>query len=62
MGTGGFGKVYLVRCKKDTKVYAMKAIRKDIILDAEMIHSTELEKQILEEGNHPFLVGSEYVF
>jgi serine/threonine protein kinase len=44
VGTGGFGKVYLVRCKKDGKIYAMKAIRKDIILDADMLHSTELEK------------------
>ena len=62
VGTGGFGKVYLVRNKKDSKIYAMKAIRKDIILDAEMIQSTKLEKDILEEGNHPFLVGAEYVF
>jgi len=62
IGSGAFGKVYLVRNKKDKKIYAMKAIRKDIILDAEMVESTQMEKQILEEGNHPFLVGAEYVF
>ena len=62
IGSGAFGKVYLVRCKKDQKIYAMKAIRKDVILDAEMVEATAMEKQILEEGNHPFLVGAEYVF
>ena len=62
VGTGGFGKVYLVRCKQDNRIYAMKAIRKDVILDAEMIESTQLERDILAEGSHPFLVGAEYVF
>lgn len=62
IGSGAFGKVYLVRCKKDNKIYAMKAIRKDVLIETEMIESTQMEKTILEEGNHPFLVGAEYVF
>ena len=44
LGAGAFGKVYLVRCKRDKKIYAMKAIRKDVILDAEMVESTQMEK------------------
>ena len=44
IGSGAFGKVYLVRCKKDQKIYAMKAIRKDVILDADMVEATAMEK------------------
>lgn len=40
----------------------MKSLRKDVIIDYEQIESTLLEKKILEEADHPFLVGMEYVF
>ena len=40
----------------------MKSLRKDVILDYEQIESTLLEKDILLQADHPFLVGMEYVF
>ena len=40
----------------------MKSLRKDVILDYEQIESTLLEKDILQQADHPFLVGMEYVF
>lgn len=47
IGRGSFGKVFLVE-KKDTKeVYAMKSLRKDVILDYDQVESTKLEKEIL---------------
>lgn len=47
IGKGSFGKVFLVQ-KKDTKaVFAMKSLRKDVILDYDQIESTMLEKDIL---------------
>lgn len=62
IGKGSFGKVFLVQ-KKDTKaVYAMKSLRKDVILDYDQIESTMLEKDILQKADHPFLVGMEFVF
>jgi len=32
IGRGTFGKVYLVRNKKQDKYYAMKVIRKDVVI------------------------------
>lgn len=54
--------MFLVVKQDDGKVYAMKSLRKDVIIDYEQFESTRLEKQILMEADHPFLVGMEYVF
>lgn len=62
IGRGSFGKVFLVQKVQDGKVYAMKSLRKDVILDYDQIESTLLEKDILQKADHPFLVGMEYVF
>ena len=35
IGRGSFGKVFLVQKVQDNKVYAMKSLRKDTILDYE---------------------------
>lgn len=40
----------------------MKSLRKDVIIDYDQIESTLLEKKILLEADHSFLVGMEYVF
>lgn len=32
VGKGTFGKVYLVRCKRNGRLHAMKQIRKDIVI------------------------------
>jgi hypothetical protein len=47
IGKGSFGKVFLVEKKDTKKVYAMKSLRKDVILDYDQIESTMLEKDIL---------------
>ena len=62
IGKGSFGKVFLVQKKDTGAVYAMKSLRKDVILDYDQIESTMLEKDILQKADHPFLVGMEFVF
>ena len=62
IGKGSFGKVFLVQKIQNKMVYAMKSLRKDVILDYDQIESTLLEKDILMKADHPFLVGMEYVF
>lgn len=62
IGRGSFGKVFLVQHRQTGKVFAMKSLRKDVILDYDQVESTLLEKKILLEADHPFLVGMEYVF
>ena len=41
----------------------MKALRKDLLIEKDLVESTRLEKTILQEAiDHPFLVGLNYVF
>ena len=62
LGKGTFGKVFLVENTKTGEQFAMKSIRKDVILDNEQIESTKLEKHILWTANHPFIIQMAYVF
>ena len=62
LGRGSFGKVFLVKHEESDEVFAMKALRKDRILEKRLVESTILEKDILVKIDHPFLVGMRYVF
>ena len=62
LGRGTFGKVYLGQLKYNDKMYAIKSIRKDILIDTHQVENTKLEKNILLTCDHPFLIGMEYVF
>ena len=37
IGKGTFGKVYLVKNKKSGKFYAMKSIRKDVVIESDSV-------------------------
>ena len=62
LGKGTFGRVYLAELPNVTQKYAIKAIRKDVLIEYDQIASTALEKDILFEADHPFLCGMEYLF
>jgi len=62
VGRGTFGKVFLVQKKDTNEVFAMKSLRKDVIIEYDQVESTKLEKEILLQADHPFLVGMSYVF
>ena len=62
LGKGAFGKVFLVQHRKTQKVYAMKTIRKDVVIDQDFFDSLKLEKDILYNVEHPFIVSMDYVF
>lgn len=64
LGKGTFGKVFLATLQGDNsgKQYAIKAIRKDVLLDFKQVQNTRLEKDILFSCDHPFLCGMEYLF
>lgn len=47
IGRGTFGKVYLVSCKANGNYYAMKCIRKDVVIKHESVESLAVEKMIL---------------
>ena len=62
LGRGSFGKVCLVEYKPTKEHYAMKSIKKDVLLDQDQVENTILEKKILQSLDHPFLVGMIFCF
>ncbi len=44
IGRGSFGKVYLVEQKGTGLQFAMKALRKDLIIDTDQVDCIKLEK------------------
>lgn len=56
IGKGTYAKVLLVRSKKDSQVYAMKALKKKYIVEKNQCENIMTEKNILAHLNHPFLV------
>ena len=62
LGQGTFGRVYLAELPGTDRKFAIKAIRKDVLIEYDQIKSTTLEKDILFEADHPFLCGMEYLF
>jgi len=48
LGRGGFGKVMLVKEKKTSKYYALKAIKKIDVINKEQVENTLTERDVLE--------------
>ena len=62
LGRGSFGKVCLVEYIATKELYAMKSLKKDVLIDQDQIENTMLEKNILQELDHKFLVGLVFCF
>ena len=62
IGVGAFGRVFLATLPRTGQRFAMKAIRKDKILQYKTLECTKLEMNVLMQVNHPFLCGLDYVF
>jgi len=62
LGRGAFGKVCLVEYLSTKELFAMKALKKFVLLDQDQIENTLLEKKILESLDHPFLCALEFCF
>ena len=62
LGKGTFGRVFLAELPVTGQLFAIKAIRKDVLIEYDQITSTLLEKDILFTADHPFLAGMEYLF
>lgn len=60
VGTGTFGKVFLVEQKHTKKQYAMKCIRKNFVLETDTLENLKIERDILLTIRHPFIVSMDY--
>ena len=47
IGRGTFGKVFLGKLKTNEVLYAIKSLRKDVLVEAGQIENVKLEKEIL---------------
>ncbi|KAK3898396.1 kinase-like domain-containing protein [Staphylotrichum tortipilum] len=56
IGKGDVGKVYLVREKKSSRLYAMKVLSKREMIKRNKIKRALAEQEILATSNHPFIV------
>jgi serum/glucocorticoid-regulated kinase 2 len=54
--------VYLIKNKITKKYYAMKSIRKDVVVELDSIENIHIEKRILLQANHPFIISMDYIF
>ncbi|ODM97918.1 RAC serine/threonine-protein kinase [Orchesella cincta] len=57
LGKGTFGKVILCREKTSRKLYAVKILRKEVIIKKEEVDHTLTENRVLQTTNHPFLIS-----
>lgn len=65
VGKGAFGKVMLVRKKtgvEEGSIYAMKVLKKSVIVAKGQVEHTKSERSILMEIKHPYVVGLRFAF
>ena len=62
LGRGHFGKVLLAEHKETHDIFALKAIKKAMLLDEEKIDTIFTERNILCGCSHPFIVSMYFAF
>mmetsp|Transcript_621 Transcript_621/g.1677 ORF Transcript_621/g.1677 Transcript_621/m.1677 type:complete len:403 (-) Transcript_621:214-1422(-) len=63
LGKGGFGKVMLVRYKRNpSEVYAMKVLKKEAVIRRNQVAHTKTETHVLKQIRHPFLTRMHFAF
>ncbi|KAI9228729.1 MAG: kinase-like domain-containing protein [Piptocephalis tieghemiana] len=63
IGTGTYGKVFLVRERSSGRLFAMKTLKKAaVVVHSKYTEHTKAERQILEAVQHPFIVKLYYAF
>ena len=58
LGKGTFGKVILCREKGTGHLFAIKILKKEVIIAKDEVAHTLTENRVLQTTNHPFLIVS----
>lgn len=61
LGKGTFGKVILCREKATGRLYAIKILKKEVIIQKDEVQHTQTENRVLKMTHHPFLTVSFYL-
>ena len=61
LGKGTFGKVILCREKATGRLYAIKILKKEVIIQKDEVTHTLTENRVLRTTSHPFLIVSIYL-
>ena len=56
LGKGTFGKVILCREKSSSHLYAIKILKKEVIIKKDEVQHTMTENRVLQSTRHPFLI------
>jgi p70 ribosomal S6 kinase len=62
VGQGAFGKVFQVQHHRTREIYAMKVMKKQVIMDKNQGDYMKAERDILTKIIHPFIVQLRYSF
>lgn len=62
VGRGSFGKVYLAKKKDTGQIFAVKTLKKDFIIKTNQVNNTKIERDIMLQITHPFVVKLHYAF
>ena len=62
IGEGSFGKVYRVMKRDTGKLYAMKSMKKSLLIQQNQIRYAVTEAQIMKQLDHPYVLKLLYTF
>ena len=62
LGSGSFGRVFLVRKKGGSELFAMKVLKKRDLIIKKKLRYAITETKILKSCNHPFILQIHYSF
>lgn len=62
LGSGAFGKVFLVKHIASGKQYALKALKKKSLIVNKQLKYAIIEANILKQANNPFIINLHYAF
>lgn len=62
VGKGAFGKVLLVKKQDTQRLYAMKVLNKEMLVQSRAVANTLTEKELLKRFDHPNIVSLKYCF
>lgn len=61
LGKGTFGKVILCREKSTATLYAIKILKKEVIIQKDEVKHTLTENRVLRSTKHPFIIVSVFI-